>query len=209
MHRFPVAAGKISRNSARIFSLLLILSSIVLSYTFFQTNAFYLVLFANFMIIAYSAPPLRVKVRPYLETIWNGIGYGTVPYYLALAIIGTTVSIEMHILGLIPFFIASSGHVLLQVRDIKDDKKVRIKTTSALVGQKRMIIVSKTMIAFAGLIIAYLAFIEFLNHLAWLSLAVGALIFAEHRIMKDVRRSYRKLQMLYLISGLLFIASLL
>ena len=208
LYRFPVAAGRIPRNFAISFSLFLMTISIILSYTFFPPNAFYLVLFAVFMIITYSAPPARIKVRPYLETVWNGLGYGSVPYYLALAIIGAQKTTELHLLGLIPFLIAASGHILLQIRDIRDDKKSRTKTTSAIIGQKRMITLSKLMIAFAGIIIAYLAATGFLNWLAWFSLAVGTIIFAEHRKMKDVRKSYRKLQLLYIIGGLLFIASL-
>ena len=208
LYRFPVASGKISRNFAGIFSFLLIAISITLSYTFFPLNAFYLVLFAVFMIITYSAPPARIKARPYLETVWNGLGYGSVPYYLALAIIGAQKTAELHLLGLIPFLIAASGHILLQIRDIRDDKKSRTKTTSAIIGQKRMIAASKLMIAFAGLIIAYLAFVGFLSWPAWISLGIGASIFTEHRKMKDVRKSYKILQLLYIIGGLLFIASL-
>ena len=116
---------------------------------------------------------------------------------------------NMHLLGLVPFFVAASGHVLLQVRDIKDDKKGKVKTTSAVIGQKNMIIASKLMVASAGIIIVYLALIGFLNFFAWLSLAVGGIIFAEHRRMKrDIRKNYRKLQLLYVAGGLLFIASL-
>jgi 4-hydroxybenzoate polyprenyltransferase len=208
LYRFPVASGKISRNFAGIFSFLLIAISITLSYTFFPLNAFYLVLFAVFMIITYSAPPARIKARPYLETVWNGLGYGSVPYYLALAIIGAQKTAELHLLGLIPFLIAASGHILLQIRDIRDDKRSRTKTTSAIIGQKRMIAASKLMIAFAGLIIAYLTFVGFLSWPAWISLGIGASIFTEHRKMKDVRKSYKILQVLYIIGGLLFITSL-
>lgn len=209
LYRFPVASGKIPHNFAGIFSFLLMTISIILSYTFFPLNAFYLVLFAVFMIITYSAPPARIKARPYLETVWNGLGYGSVPYYLALAIIGAQKTSELHLLGIIPFLVAASGHILLQVRDIKDDRRSRVRTTSTIIGQKRMIAASKLMIAFAGIIIAYLASIGFLSYFAWLSLAVGALVFSEHRRMKgDVRKSYRKLQALYIIGGLLFIASL-
>ena len=208
IHRFPVAARKIPRNFAGIFSLFLMVSSIIIAYIFFSPNAFYIILFANFMIITYSAPPVRIKARPYIETVWNGLGYGTVPYYLALAIIGAQISTEMHILGLLPFLITASGHTLLQLRDIKDDRKNKLRTTSAVVGQKKMMTVSKVMVIITGLIIIYLAITGFLNYLAFVSLGFGVFVVAEHRRMKNVTKSYRKLQLLYIIGGLFFIASL-
>src|SRR3989344_2569576 len=137
LYRFPVAAGVISKKTAGIFSLAVIIASIILSY-FLNTATFYLTLFANFMVITYSSPPVRIKERAFLETAWNGIGYGWVPYYLALFISGQNLNYFHHILGLIPLLISASGHILLQIRDIEDDKKGGVKTTSTKLGLKKM-----------------------------------------------------------------------
>ena len=208
LYRFPVAAGKISKRIAGIFSLFIILFSILVSYFSLNLNSFYLVLFANFMVVSYSAPPIRIKERPFLETFWNGLGYGSIPYYLALVISGQTISLNQHLLGLIPFLISASGHILLQVRDIEDDKKGGIKTTSTRLGLKKMKKVSSCMVLVSGLIIIYLTIQNFLNYLGWVSIGFGILIGLEHRRMKnDVEKSYRKLQVIYIIGGLVFILS--
>lgn len=208
LHRFPVASGKIFKKTAAVFSLFIIISSISLSYFFLNIFSFYLVLFANFMIISYSAPPLRIKERPFLGIFWNAAGYGWVPYYLALLISNQSITYFQHLLGLIPFLVSASGHILLQVRDIKDDKKGEVVTTSTKFGAKKMKKVSGLMVLFSGLIIIYLTLQNFLNYLAFLSIIFGALIGIEHKRMKsDVTKSYRKLQILYIIGGLFFILS--
>ena len=209
LYRFPVAAGKISRRLAFGFSWAVILASVLLAYLFLNTASVLLVLFANFMVYSYSAPPLRIKERAYLETFWNAVGYGWVPYYLALFISGGSISLPQHALGLIPFFISGSGHILLQVRDIEDDIKGGVKTTSTKHGLKRMKRVSGGMILLSGLLIIYLALVGFLNPLAWVAIIAGALVVFEHKKMKtDVERSYRKLQVIYILGGLFFIFSI-
>jgi len=209
LYRFPVAAGVISKKTAGIFSLAVIIASIILSY-FLNTATFYLTLFANFMVITYSSPPVRIKERAFLETAWNGIGYGWVPYYLALFISGQNLNYFHHILGLIPLLISASGHILLQIRDIEDDKKGGVKTTSTKLGLKKMKRLSGGLVLFAGLVMIYLAFSGFLNYLAWASILFGAFVVVEHKKMKkDVEKSYRKLQVLYIVGGLLFILSVL
>ena len=210
LYRFPVAAGKISKGVAGVFSLTVILISILLSYFFLNLNSFHLVIFANFMVITYSMPPFRIKERPYLETFWNGMGYGWIPYYLALLISNQSISIYQHLLGLIPFLISASGHILLQVRDIEDDKKGKVVTTSTKLGLKKMKRISGGMIGIAGLIMVYLGVVNFLNVLVWLAIVSGALVALEHKRMKsNVEKSYRKLQIIYIVGGIFFILSIL
>lgn len=210
LHRFPVASGKISKKVAGAFSFLIILFSVLLSYFFLDQNSFYLTLFANFMVVAYSAPPFRIKERPFLETFWNGIGYGWVPYYLALFISGQPITHLHHLLGLIPFLVSASGHILLQIRDIKDDKKGKVRTTATKLGMGKMKKISEAMVLTAGLLIIYLTLQNFLNYLAFPSIIFGTLVGLEHKRMKsDVRKSYRKLQVLYIVGGLFFLLSIL
>ena len=208
IYRFPVAKGSVSRRFASGFSVAIMLLSIAISYFFFGIHALLLVLFAHFMIITYSAPPIRIKERPYIETFWNGLGYGTLPYYLAAVIAGLPLSLNVHLLGLVPFLISASGHILLQVRDIEADVGAGIRTTSVVLGLKNMVRASKAMVVISGLVIIYLAIAGFLNPLAWLAIGAGAFSVYEHRRMKaDVTRSYRRLQAVYVIGGIFFILS--
>ncbi len=208
IYRFPVASGKVAKETALIVSIILMTIPLALAYVFLPTAVFYLVLFSDFMIIAYSARPLRIKERPYLETIWNGLGYGTLPFYIVVLTAGKEITLNMHMLGLIPFLVASSGHILLQVRDINDDKKSNVRTTSTRLGLKKMVTLSKIFVLLAGVTIAYLALTVFLNYFAWLSIAAGALIYLEHRKMKTVEKSYAKLMVAYAIAGIFFFLAL-
>ncbi len=208
IYRFPVASGKISKETALMVSIILMIIPLAVAYTFLPITVFYLVLFSDFMIISYSAKPLRIKERPYLETIWNGLGYGTLPFYIVAFAAGKEISLNMHVLGIIPFLVASSGHILLQVRDIDDDKKGKVRTTSTHLGMQKMVYLSKFFVLIAGLIIVYLALIGFLNYFAWLSLATGAVIYFEYRKMKKVEKSYSRLMLAYAIAGIFFFLSL-
>lgn len=206
--RFPVAKGVISPGTTLGFSILIMILPLLLTF-YFPIQASLLTLLAIFMIVAYSAPPLRIKERPYLETFWNGIGYGTLPFYLAITMFSIPLTEGIHILGLIPFLISASGHTLLQVRDIDSDVRGNVKTTSTRHGIK-MIAFSRTMIALAGILIIYLTLTNFLNPLAWISVFSGALIFIQHKKMKkDVTKSYPLLKLLYLVGGIAFLLSLL
>lgn len=209
LHRFPVASGAIGRRSALLASIMLMAAPLFLAYLFLSMAVFYMLLFSGFMILAYSARPFRIKEKPFIETFWNGIGYGTLPYYISLLASEKPMAINLHFLGLILFFVAASGHILLQVRDVRDDVKARVTTTSTMLGRKRMIRLSRIFILAAGLVVVYLAAGGFLNYFAWLSLAAGAFIFLEHRRMKRVEKSYGRLQLFYVLGGLSFFLALL
>ncbi len=209
LYRFPVASEKISRKFAISFSIAVMLLSIVLAISFLSTLVVGIVIFANFMIYSYSAPPFRIKERKYIETFWNGLAYGSIAYYLGILISNIPLTIYNHLLGIIPFLIAASGHILLQVRDIKDDKKAKVKTTSTNLGLKTMKRISGAFVILSGIIIIFLAIVGFLNYLAWLAIAAGVLVAIEHkRMKKDVTKSYLKLQLIYVIGGILFILSI-
>ncbi|MBI2583630.1 MAG: UbiA prenyltransferase family protein, partial [Candidatus Aenigmarchaeota archaeon] len=184
LYRFPVADGSISPNFAFGLSALLMLVPVLLALSFLDLNSFYLILFGIFVVLAYSMPPIRMKERPLLGLIWNGLGYGLLPYYLALFVSDISITSDMHLFSLVPFLVAMSGHVLLQIRDIKDDKKAKVKTTSTVLGGLPALKLAKVMPALAGLIVLYLAVIEFLNPLAYLSVIAGAFAVFEYRRMK-------------------------
>ncbi len=208
LYRFPVAAGKISRRFAAAFSAVIMVLSILLAYLFLDSLSLYLALFANFMVLSYSAPPFRIKEVPYFETFWSGVGYGWVPYYLALFISGQAITVNHHLLGLIPFFIAASGHILLQVRDINDDRGAMVETTSTKLGFEKMKNVSKYMVLAAGITMIYLILAGFLSFFAWFSIPAGVFIGLEHRRMKgNAEKSYRRLQIVYILDGLFFMLS--
>ena len=211
IHRFPVARGKVSRRSAMILSLIFLNLSLALSF-FLNTTSQLIILAGIFFVFSYSVPPIRMKTKKILGVIWNGIGYGFFPFYLAVSILDRPINTYMFLLSLIPFLITASGHILLQVRDIPFDRKTKLTTTSAIYGKNAIIKASRIMIALAGLLIIYLWLIRFLNFFALFSILAGVLIVYEHKKMKeikDITERFRTLQILYLTGGILFILSVL
>ncbi len=211
LYRFPVAAGKISKRKAMILSLLFLNLSLILS-LFLNSFAQLIILIGMFFVFSYSAMSIRIKTKKILGVIWNGMGYGFLPFYLAIYIVNATINFYMFLLSLIPFLITASGHILLQVRDIPFDRKTKLTTTSAIYGKSAIIKASRIMIALAGLLIIYLWLTKILNFFALFSILAGALIVYEHKKMKeikDITERFRTLQILYLIGGILFILSVL
>lgn len=231
LYRFPVAKGAISPFFAKFFSLILMLVPVAIAFFFLGYSALYLVIFGVFVVVSYSAPPLRMKIRPVLGLLWNGIGYGLLPFYLALLVSGVHITMQMRLFSLVPFLVAMSGHVLLQIRDISDDKKAGIRTTSTKLGGLPALKLAKVMPALAGVIVLYLAAVNFLNILAYASVIVGILAILEYRKMKsrmngrrnerarriqatrpllhsEVEQSYGRLKYVYIISGILLMASM-
>jgi len=210
LYRFPIARGSFSRKFALNFTVLLIILALVFSFRL-SSLSLTIVILGIFWLFAYSAPPLRIKTKPFLEIFWNGVGYGFFPFYLALSTLNFSLNLEMVLLSLIPFCVVASGHVLLQVPDIQTDRKTKQTTTNALYGKQFAVKLSRALIGFAGLIIFYLWYVGFLNYLALVSLGFGTLIFAMHkrlRKLKDVRKAFKALQVAYVVGGILFILSI-
>lgn len=192
------------------FTIILIIFSLTLS-IFVSILTLYIVVIGVLWLFTYSAPPIRIKTRPFLEILWNGAGYGFLIFYLALSTLNFSLNPNMILLSLIPFCVVASGHVLLQVPDIQTDRKTKQTTTNALYGKVFAVRLSRALIGFAGILILYLWFVGFLNYLALISLIFGAAIFAIHKRMKemkDIRKAWRPLQLAYLTGGILFIISI-
>ncbi len=205
-NRFPVAAGLISRNFALSLGIGLSIASILIA-IILGINQFMIVLIGIFWVWAYSAPPLRIKKRTYLDTIWNSIGYGILPFYLGYLMQGTPIDIYAIALSSITALIVTSGHLLLAVRDIDTDKSAGIKTMTAVAGRNFTIKVSTALVGLAGLLLFALWASGYLNNLALLSLAMGGIILKKHKI--KIEENYRSLQITYVIAGLAFVASVL
>jgi len=210
IYRFPVARDVFSKKFTAYFSFWMVVLAIYFS-LFLNPLSQYIVLLGIFWLIAYSAPPFRIKTKPFLEIFWNGVGYGFLPFYLALSTTTYNLNSNIVLLSLIPFFVTMSGHILLQVPDIETDRGNRLKTTNAVYGKKFAVNLSRILITLAGLIIIYLFYINFLNILSLASIAAGAFIIYYHKRMKlvrDIRKTYRPVQIAYLIGGILFILSI-
>lgn len=126
---------KVSDHNTSIYKVAIIISVLLLLplvtiYT--TTNERILLLLFYFLSIFYSAPPLRFKKRPYIDSLSNIlyifpglVGFVSITHTLpsiSVIISASLWSISMHLFSAIP--------------DIDSDKKAQLNTTAILLGEK-------------------------------------------------------------------------
>ncbi len=83
--------------------------------------------------VIYSMPPLRLKSRPILDSIANA-GYGYFPFALGCSVSGSLVFLDFRIIAFSLCF--SAAHALTTIMDMKEDRKIGIKTFSTSLGPR-------------------------------------------------------------------------
>ena len=209
LYRFPVARGAISLQFTGGFTFVLLISSAVLSFLFLNFVSILITLLGILWLIAYSTPPIRIKEKTIIDSLWNGIGYGIIPFFFAVKIIGAVINTNMILLSIIPFSISTLGHMLLAVPDIQTDLKNKFKTTPVAFGKANVLNIASLLLGLSGIIIIYLLITHFLNYLAIISIVAGLIAAYQHKFMKkeDVRNSFNVLTVVYFIGGVAFLLS--
>jgi 4-hydroxybenzoate polyprenyltransferase len=109
----PVASGRITPRKTLIFSLLLVISCLILA---FIANVHVLPLFIVYLGLwtAYSTPPFRLKSVPVADFVISGVGAGFLPFLMGLGLSDKLVSnIPSIMLGAVPLvLIQCGGHII-------------------------------------------------------------------------------------------------
>ncbi|WP_243224656.1 prenyltransferase [Microbacterium sp. CIAB417] len=88
-----------------------------------------------FAVVAYSAPPLRFKERPVLDSITSSTHF-TSPAIVGLALAGASVSIDL-ILILVAFFLwGMAAHAFGAVQDVVPDREAGIGSIATALGAR-------------------------------------------------------------------------
>lgn len=86
---------------------------------------------------AYSAPPIRLKERPILDSISNGLGYVLVPALMGFSL-GSPIS-NFPEAGIWAAVVISSMHALFAIMDYKPDRNADVNTIAVKFGPKKVI----------------------------------------------------------------------
>ena len=129
----PIVTQEIEQKEGIIFSSLLALLSISLSYLCgLNIFIFYSVLI--FLSFSYSSPPLRLKSKPFLDLISHGLFFGSLLFLFPSIVFSKNIEI-LHILIAISIFYFS---IILELRnhieDYKSDKKAGLRTAVCVLG---------------------------------------------------------------------------
>lgn len=143
-------SGKISKNEMIIvyvvFSMIAIISG-------FKISLFLGVVFCAVFILGYiySAPPLRLKDRPILGLLSNGIAYGIL---VPLSIPGFAQQPD-YLLMILPtylFMTVSAGYLLTIIPDRDGDTKTGKQTLAVILSDRSIIIVAIVLLLFSLLL---------------------------------------------------------
>jgi len=148
----PVASGRITPRKTLIFSLLLIISCLILV---FIANVHVLPLFIIYLGLwtAYSTPPFRLKSVPVADFAISGIGAGFLPFLMGLGLSDKLISnISLIMLSAMPLtLIQCGGHIIQALGDYEADLKTGVRTFVVRYGRKRSVIVAGFMFLTASL----------------------------------------------------------
>jgi len=147
----PVASGRITPRRTLIFSLLLVISCLILVLI---ANVHVLPLFIIYLGLwtAYSTPPFRLKSVPVADFVISGIGAGFLPFLMGGGLSDKLISnIPLIMLGAVPLvLIQCGGHIIQAVGDYEADRKTGVHTFVVRYGRKKGVIVAGFMFLIAS-----------------------------------------------------------
>jgi chlorophyll synthase len=135
--------------------------------------------------LAYSAPPLRLVARPFVDLLANAVGYGGIAYMAGFA--AWNPRLEHAVLLSIPYvFLVGAVFLHTTLLDAAGDRQSGKKTTTVVIGEDRSVSLSCVLVM-AGLGPAFaISFLRFHDWLAPLLLGLCAVILV-HAALKSNR----------------------
>ena len=109
-----------------------------------------------FAVIAYSAPGLRFKERPFLDSITSSLHFVT-PAIVGLALAGATVSTDL-VLVLVAFFLwGMAAHAFGAVQDVGPDREAGIGSVATVIGARATVRMALVLWLLAGVLMLFTA----------------------------------------------------
>jgi 4-hydroxybenzoate polyprenyltransferase len=182
----------------KVFSLLTLPFITLLSFIFVQSSnstAFLALLLFLFFGAGYSAPPIRAKTKPFLDSFFNIlyifpglISYGIMTNDwppLSIIIAATAWCMAMHAFSAIP--------------DIESDKKAKLSTVATVLGRNRTIIFCSLLYGTSAVLVyPYLGYFAVIGGIAYLIMMLAAYL---TRSKEDLFAVYKKFPLLNMVIG--------
>ena len=117
----------------------LIFSALLLAISLFTRNIVNIagMIFLIFWAFAYSAPPIRLKERPVVDSISNGFGYVLVPSMMGFSLGAPITAFPES--GFWAALVISGMHAAFAVMDFEPDKAAGVNTIAVRFGKKATI----------------------------------------------------------------------
>lgn len=210
--KYLLVTGKIEKKNAFIYIIFLLITGILVA-LYINFDVFIITSIAALFSIIYSAPPLRFKKRPFLDSITNGICYGVLPTLVGSSIV-SSFSLEYLIICLPLFLGYTAGHMLIAIPDIENDKKFNLRTTAVTLGYKNTVKVAMSLFLTMIILLGVYVYIKIIPLSAVIVFPIGVYILKEHvellekgeRIRKNI---YNHLSIQFLLMAIIFLIILL
>lgn len=150
---FLIAGGLVSVRAAYTEMVILWVAAILLSLRFGWLFLLFIVV-SIALGIMYSLPPVKLKGKPVLDTLANGIGYGMINFAVGWLLV-SSFDPSMFI-RFVPYFLSISAvFINTTIVDIEGDRQAGENTTGVFLGPRLSGAVS-TLIMAAAIVFAYL-----------------------------------------------------
>ena len=130
------------------FSLFLLVAGLPLSWI--VSRQFFWAYAASVVLsILYSVPPLRLKSKPGIDALINGIGYGALTFFAGYAVHGVPASLTIVAACLFYFFLFIAFYPLTQIYQYEEDVAKGDVTLTIFFGKRNVLFFSVVLILIA------------------------------------------------------------
>jgi len=151
---FLIPYGIISVRNANIYAVVLAILSLVISFVIGRWTLLLLYIVSFLLGILYSVPPVQAKARPFLDIVFNAIGYGCIAFVVGWSV-AEPVNIHSWVVCFGYFLLVSAVFINTTIPDIPGDKKAGKVTTGVFLG-KRLALIFSTIMFLLSFIYAFL-----------------------------------------------------
>lgn len=150
---FVLSGGYVAIKAAYIEMVVLWLLAIVLSIRFGSVFILFISI-SILMGVMYSLPPIKLKGKPILDTLSNGVGYGMINFAVGWLLLSEFDPAMFR--QFLPYFLSISAvFINTTIVDIEGDRKAKEITTAVFLGANFAHVVS-TLIMAGAIISAYI-----------------------------------------------------
>ncbi len=174
VHFNAMAGGRISKKTAALVNLILVVIAFLTVALFSNLGAFVFCMLFIFWMWAYSAPPVRLKGRPGVDIVWHFIAF------VLLVVWGSFIAGS---LGMSSWLVAISlgvfsciAQVWNHLNDYEFDKKSRIVTYAVSRGLDTTIVTLKIIVVLQLILLLPLIFLYSLQYLLTIGVFISGIL---------------------------------
>ena len=157
-----VACGKVTKQQAFLFGIILYILSILVVYPFSHISAMILLLINLWGCFLYSAPPIRLKTRPPFDLLSHMVFWGAlfVPFG---AFLGRNFNINLLPVSVFFLFLSLSFQSYNLLRDYEVDLSTNTRTSAVKYGKQKIMNLYRLSLILSLSMLALITFLRLVN----------------------------------------------